>query len=433
MKSISAFANGIGGTLLFGVVDKTKEIKGISDTQELGEKISRLIEKHLIPLPAFELIPHVYNGQHLLEVKVKSGADTPYYVDFGGTKEAFIRNGNDSLPAPNHMLHELILKGSHQSYDAIVSKEQKKDYSFTLFEATYLERTGNRIEPSDYISFGLATSEGYLTNAGKLLADQHIVFNSRVFCTRWSGIEKGSIFEDAKDDKEFEGNLIYLKKSAADFVKANSKVRFQKDADYRIEKPDYAERAVTEAIVNALIHRSYLLPGSEIHIDMYDDRLEIVSPGGLVDGGTIQSKDIFNIESQRRNPVIADLFHRMRFMERRGSGLRDIVGETAKLPGYSDEMKPEFVSTNSSFRVIIKNVNYCSSESNEPINEPIKLTAKETEALQLIKENAEITRKEMVNRMQCSESTVKRAIDGLVEKNVIRRIGARKNGSWEVI
>ena len=144
LKSISAFANGIGGTLLFGVVDKTKEIKGVSDTQELGEKISRFIEKHLIPLPAFELIPHVYEGKYLLEVKVKSGADTPYYVDFGGIKEAYIRNGNDSLPAPNHRLHELILKGSHQSYDAIVSKEKKKDYSFTLFEATYLERTGMR-------------------------------------------------------------------------------------------------------------------------------------------------------------------------------------------------------------------------------------------------------------------------------------------------
>ena len=81
---------------------------------------------------------------------------------------------------------------------------------------------------------------------------------------------------------------------------------------------------------------------------MYDDRLEIVSPGGLVDGSIIQSKDIFNIESQRRNPIIADLFHRLRFMERRGSGLRDIVAETAKLPGYSEEMKPQFVSTNSS-------------------------------------------------------------------------------------
>lgn len=265
------------------------------------------------------------------------------------------------------MLHELILKGTHQSYDAIVSKELKKDYSFTLFEATYLERTGSHIESSDYVSFGLSTPEGYLTNAGKLFADQNIVYNSRTFCTRWSGTQKGSIFEDARDDKEFEGNLLYLKKNTADFVKANSKVRFQKDAEYRIDKPDYAERAVTEAIVNALIHRSYLLPGTEIHIDMYDDRLEIVSPGGLVDGSIIQSKDIFNIESQRRNPIIADLFHRLRFMERRGSGLRDIVAESAKLPGYSEEMKPQFVSTNSSFRVIIKNVNYCPENYNEPI------------------------------------------------------------------
>ena len=168
LKSVSAFANGIGGSLLYGVEDKTKVIKGIDDTQELGEKISRLIEKHLFPLPAFELIPHIYKGKNVLEVKVKSGADTPYYVEFGGVREAFIRNGNDSLPAPDHMLHELILKGTHQSYDAIVSKEQKKDYSFTLFEATYLERTGSRIEPSDYISFGLATSEGVLDKCRKV-------------------------------------------------------------------------------------------------------------------------------------------------------------------------------------------------------------------------------------------------------------------------
>ena len=62
----------------------------------------------------------------------------------------------------------------------------------------------------DYRSFGLVTSEGYLTNAGKLLADQYIVYNSRIFCTRWNGIEKGSIFEDATDDKEFEGKSVYL-------------------------------------------------------------------------------------------------------------------------------------------------------------------------------------------------------------------------------
>ena len=100
----------------------------------------------------------------------------------------------------------------------------------------------------------------------------YIVYNSRVFCTRWNGLEKGSVFDDALDDKEFEGNLIYLLRSTSDFIKNNSKVRFYKDVEYRVDKPDYAERAVTEALVNALIHRDHIVSGSEVHIDMYDDR-----------------------------------------------------------------------------------------------------------------------------------------------------------------
>ena len=198
---------------------------------------------------------------------------------------------------------------------------------FTLLEATYLERTGLRFEPSDYVSFGLTDKNGLLTNAGKLMTDQHTVYNSRMFCTRWNGLE-------------------------------NSKVRFVKKAPYRVDKPDYAERAVTEALVNALIHRDYIVLGSEIHIDMFDDRVEITSPGGMFGGGSIQEYDIYSIRSMRRNPVIADLFHRMKYMERRGSGLRKIVSETEKLPGYTAAYKPEFSSTATDFRVILKNVNY---------------------------------------------------------------------------
>ena len=67
-----------------------------------------------------------------------------------------------------------------------------------------------RFVPSDYVSFGLTDKNGLLTNAGKLMTDQHTVYNSRMFCTRWNGLEKGSIFDDALDDKEYEGNLIYL-------------------------------------------------------------------------------------------------------------------------------------------------------------------------------------------------------------------------------
>ena len=103
------------------------------------------------------------------------------------------------------------------------------------------------------------------------------------------------------------------------------KVHFTREAQYRVDKPDYAERTVTEAVVNALIHRDYIALGSEIHIDMYDDRVEIVSLAGMFESAPVQECDINTIRSVRRNPVIADLFHRMKYMERRGSGLRKII------------------------------------------------------------------------------------------------------------
>lgn len=152
-------------------------------------------------------------------------------------------------------------------------------------------------------------------------------------------------------------------------MRNNSKIRFVKKARSRVDKPDYADRAVFEALVNALIHRDYILLGSEIHIDMFDDRLEIQSPGGMYDGRAIQDRDIHTIVSARRNPVIADLFHRMKFMERRGSGLTKILSETAKLPGYGDRLKPEFFSTPSDFRVVLKNVNYSTLANTAQVTE----------------------------------------------------------------
>ena len=359
LKSVSAFANGIGGTLLFGI-DENRNVVGLTDAQADAEAISRLIKERITPLPEFVLSPMQEQGKNLLSLTVNSGPATPYFYKADGITEAYIRIGNESVAAPDYMLRELILKGTNRTFDSLITDSKKSDYSFTLLEATYLERAKLRFEPTDYISFGLADKEGFLTNAGRLLTDQHIVYNSRIFCTRWNGLDKGSIFDDAVDDKEYEGNLIYLLKSGTEFVRNNSKVRFEKKAQYRVDKPDYSERAVTEALVNALIHRDYLVMGSEVHIDMYDDRLEIYSPGGMYRGKPIQECGLDEIDSVRRNPVIADLFHRMKFMERRGSGIKKILDETAKLPGYTEELKPTFHSTHSSFFVTLKNMNYSS-------------------------------------------------------------------------
>lgn len=122
--------------------------------------------------------------------------------------------------------------------------------------------------------------------------------------------------------------------------------------------PDYCERSVFEALVNALIHRDYLILGSEVHIDIYDDRLAIYSPGGMADGTRIQERDLSSISSTRRNPVLADIFGRLGYMERQGSGFKKITETYRAAHNYRDELEPKFYSDVTSFQVTLYNLNY---------------------------------------------------------------------------
>jgi len=434
LKSVSAFANGIGGTMFFGV-ENDNAVIGLADAQTDAEFISAKIKERISPVPEFILTPYDEDGKTILALEVQSGRSTPYYYASDGIREAYIRMGNESVPAPDYILNELILKGTNRTYDALVTTFKRESYSFTLLEATYRERTRTAWEKRNYISFGLETDNGYLTRAGSLLTDQHIVYNSRVFCTRWNGLEKGSLFDDALDDKEFEGNLIYLLQSGCDFVKNNSKVRFAKAGLERIDKPDYAKRAIAEAIVNALIHRDYIIMGTEVHIDMYDDRLEITSPGGMYKGRAVQEQDIDKIESERRNPVLADLFHRMRYMERRGSGLKKIVNETKNLPGYTDDFKPKFYS-DTSFRVIIYNVNCGADSESGGISGGISGGTNESridKIIQVIKNDNKITVAAIAEKLDIPKRTIERDISTLKKQNKIRHVGPTKTGHWEII
>ena len=110
------------------------------------------------------------------------------------------------------------------------------------------------------------------------------------------------------------------------FIKRNAKLMWRKTANSREEMPEYVERSYHEALVNALAHRDYLVNGSEVHIDIYDDRMEIYSPGGMPDGSIIQDRDPLTVPSTRRNPVLADIFNRLEYMERKSSGSGKIIG-----------------------------------------------------------------------------------------------------------
>ena len=362
LKSVSAFANGIGGTLFFGI-DNDRNVIGLADAQTDAEMISRLIKERITPYPNFILAPERENGKDILVLSVSAGRSTPYYYKADGITEAYIRIGNESVIAPSYVLNQLLLKGMNRTYDALLSEYDFKDFAFSKMRERYKAWTGNSMEEKLFDSFEMRDDHGKLTNAGALLADDAPIKHSRLFCTRWNGLDKSGGMVDALDSAEYSGSLIILLNEGVGFVKRNMKTRWKKTANSRIEMPDYCERSVFEALVNALIHRDYLILGSEVHIDIYDNRLTITSPGGMADGSRIQERDISNISSTRRNPVLADVFGRLGYMERQGSGFKKITESYRAAHNYRDELEPKFYSDASSFQVTLYNLNYGTDEN----------------------------------------------------------------------
>lgn len=238
-------------------------------------------------------------------------------------------------------------------------------------------------------------------------------------------------------------------------MRRNSKKAWRKTPDNRLEYPEYPERAVEEGLVNALIHRNYLELGSEVHIDMYDDRLEIFSPGGLMDGGSIKDMDLMNMASRRRNPVLADVFNRLKYMERRGSGFKKIISAYKEHEGYKEGIDPAFSTPWDSFVLMLPKFNvvgiegvYVSNGDVEDTKETGGQTGGQTsgqtggqtggqttidEVLRLIKENPSITRKAMSETLGIATSAIQKHINNLKSEGIIRRVGGDFGGHWEIV
>ena len=452
LKSVSAFANTSGGLLLYGV-DNDGNLVGLENAERDAEDISEMIKSLMDPIPEFDLSLHAEDGRKFVVVSVKAGTTTPYYVFLKGHRDAYIRIGNESVKANSIDLKRLVLKGEKRTWDSLPSNHKRANFAFETLRAEYFARAKMEFVESDFDSFGLVEG-AVLTNAGALLADKSPIRHSRVFCTRWNGLTKSNGVMEALDDDEFSGGLLNILDAAKGFVKVNAKTKWRKmeDGSGRVEYPEYPSAAVEEAIVNGLIHRDYLEIGSEVHIDMFDDRMEVYSPGGMVSGELIQSLDTRAVASKRRNPVIADLFQRLSLMERRGSGFGKI------LDAYQFESEkrgrsivPQFRSSSSEFHVILPNLNYEAPElqclnginangvggdagvSNNAISTTLTEGRNAKVIIRAIKANGHVTIVELCRKTRLSTSGVYKIIAALKKASMIRRIGPTKGGFWEVV
>ena len=489
LKSVSAFANTDGGSLFYGVNDDGV-IVGLENPQADADFISEMIKARLDPVPEVQLIPIEHEGHTLLEVKVKEGTLTPYYYYQDGTRTAYIRIGNESVECNSQQLLSLVLKGTHMTWDSLPTQVDASKHSFIILANTFREQTHQEWNDKYLESFGLVTPDGKLTNAGLLFVDNCTVFQSRIFCTRWTGLYK----DDAISSVEHRANLVLLLKYGMDFIKNYTMSGWVKMPNYRLNLPDYSDRAIFEGLVNHLIHRDYTVMGGEVHIDIYDDRVELVSPGAMLDGTQIQDRDIYKVPSMRRNPVIADVFTQLDYMEKRGSGLRKMRELTEKLPNFQQGKEPQYQTEATSFFTTFYNLNWNESGRipveevanrvnstlekypvneegsekkypvngnstlekypvneegsekkypvngnstlekypvNRNINKPVGRTAQRI--IDMVISNPMITREKMADELGISLDGVKKQIKNLRERGILTHEGSDKSGYWRII
>lgn len=429
-KSVSAFANTFGGALIFGISDDD-QVVGLENPKGDADKISETIKTRLDPIPEFKLRFHkTEEGKVLVILDVCKGDETPYYYSGDGVLVAYVRVGNESVKATATELKRLVLRGKNTSYDSQNSTYKVEDYAFSKLKERYKKWTGNSFDDKDLISFGLVNEQGELTNAGALLADESPILCSRLFCTRWNGLNKSGGALDALDDAEYSGSVISLIENGEAFIKRNCKMKWRKTANSREEMPEYVERSYHEALVNALAHRDYLVNGSEVHIDIYDDRMEIYSPGGMPDGSKIQDRDPLTVPSTRRNPVLADVFNRLGYMERKGSGFGKIISGYEFQINYSENKRPSFRSDRYQFTVVMPNLNYDVPQGvPQDVPQGVPQDKLDVQIIDLIHKDNKISTEKIAVALGVSAKTIKRHIK---EIDNVTYVGSGFSGHWEI-
>jgi len=463
LKSVSAFANTDGGSLFYGVNDDGV-IVGLENPQADADFISEMIKARLDPVPEVQLIPIEHEGHTLLEVKVKAGTLTPYYYYQDGTRTAYVRVGNESVECNSQQLLSLVLKGTHMTWDSLPTQVNASKHSFIILANTFHEQTHQEWNDKYLESFGLVTPDGKLTNAGLLFVDNCTVFQSRIFCTRWTGLYK----DDAISSVEHRANLVLLLKYGMDFFKNYTMSGWVKMPNYRLNLPDYSDRAIFEGLVNHLIHRDYTVMGGEVHIDIYDDRVELVSPGAMLDGTQIQDRDIYKVPSMRRNPVIADMFTQLDYMEKRGSGLRKMRELTEKLPNFLPGKEPQYQTEATSFYTTFYNLNW-DENGKIPVEEvadrvngsvekfgvneessvekfgvnadklgntsktPKKINKTAQKIIDLVISDPSITADNMANKVGVTKRAIEKNIKSLRDMGILAHEGSDKAGYWRIV
>lgn len=357
-KLVTAFYNTRGGTIAFGVEDETRRLVGVTSPQGIEEGVISILRARcsLDVMPSIEFVS--YQGMEFVMVTCPQGARKPYLVS--GEAHPYVRVGSSNREAQDEEVRRLYIEGSEGGFEVLPCRGATvADLSEALAAAYVQRREETSARPLDLSwgealrSLGCLVEQGEVwlpTNAGVMLFvedPQRFISHAEVTCVRFKGTDVVTYI----DRRDLRGPLYQLVDDAEQFIYRHMKVGRRIEGFMGIEYREYPQEAVREAIVNAVVHRDYSRRGQRIRIFMFDDRIEVYSPGTLPPGVSLEKMRRLEPQSVLRNPIIVGVFRDLgsRYIERLGTGIRRmaLAMEGHGLP------RPRFEEVGSEFRVTL--------------------------------------------------------------------------------
>lgn len=356
-KEVIAFANSDGGTVLIGV-RRDGTVAGVQDPDAVMVQAANSLKDSVAPdiMPFVSIRAVEMDGRPVVEIQTAPGTNRPYYIREKGLRPngVYVRKGSSSQPVTDEGIRKMIIQTSGRSFETMRSMNQ--ELTFHTLESE-LQRHGISFGEEQMRTLRLLGEDGLYTNLAMLLSDQcEISTKMAVF----QGKDK-SVF---RDRKEFTGSILQQLEEVYAFLDLNNKTKASFRGLNRIDRRDYPEEALREALLNSMVHRDYSFSGSNL-INIYDDRIEFVSIGGLVSG--LELKSIFLGASRSRNPNLAAIFYRMSLIESYGTG----IGKMMRAYG-AEEKLPEIETAQGVFRVTLPNRNERENEAGQYLRERLR-------------------------------------------------------------
>lgn len=443
MKTVVAFANGKGGRIVFGIDDKTREVVGISEDVVFLEidAITNAISDSCEPT----IIPDVYlqniNGKTVIVAEIRAGRQKPYYIKADGLENGvYIRVSGTTRPADREMSRELYYECEGHAFDSVIRRDlkvtdedidtlcrQMKKVAIANSKSDLQRAAVKDVTKNVLISWGILkrSEDGnvYPTNAYVYLTGQGGL-RSMIQC----GVFKGTTRAVFLDRRNYEGPLWEQVDEAVKFVLRNIRMGCRLEGVYRQDIYELPPDSIRELIVNAIMNCSYI-QASNIQVAIYDDRLEITSPGGLLPGVTIDlMKEGF---SKIRNRSLANAFAYMNLVEAWGSGIPKLM-QAMKEYGLRE---PEFIDMEVAFRInlyrgqnVVNDLNRDLNDLNHDLVDP-KVDL-ETRLEEVIRKSPELTYKSLGEILAVSAATVKRTMAKMQQEGKIIREGSNRKGKW---